>query len=140
MDETTQAEPTYRLIAAAVCEDAARTPDDALTLSRVFFFVTPDRFPYRQRITLFSAWAFETPGQVIMRAQLFSPTGELISELSDEMEIAEAPMRAVLLSPFHWVELNEAGDYELRLVGAERIFLKIPLHVSRPPVPDEAAE
>jgi len=106
--------------------------DGATSLSRVFFIVSPDRLPYRQRLTVFAAWWFKTPGPARLSARLFSPSRELLLDVAEDVR-ADSPVLHAQVASFGWVEFHETGTHRIELMVGDELAGAVPLFVSELP-------
>ncbi len=129
MDE----KPRALFLSAVPCEDEMKASvDGATSLSRVFFIVSPDRLPYRQRLTVFAAWWFQTPDQARLSVRLFSPSHELLLDLAEDVRV-DAPALHAQVAGFGWVEFHEVGTHRIEFLAGDEMAGAVPLFVSQPP-------
>ncbi len=124
------------LLSAVPCEDEMRSVlDNAASLSRVFYVVSPDRLPYRQRMVVFAMWWLQTPGAARLTARVFSP--ELLAERVEDLCV-EAQTLHAQMAGFGWLELAEPGLYRVELLRGDdgvgyNVAGSFPIFVQEPP-------
>ncbi len=125
----TQENSPIILLAAVPCEDEMRSMQDgAVSLARIFYAVTPDTMPYRQRLTVFAMWWAQAAGAARLSARVFSPSRELLAERVENLQV-EAPTLHAQVAGFGWVELAEAGLYRVELLRNDEVAGSFPIFV-----------
>lgn len=117
-----------RILASAVCDHAAASPDGKLDVQGIFHDLYAAGFPARQaRMTLVMVleWDRTDSGRYTFRVDVRSPDGKTTLTLEGQSEVTPRPSdrpppRTRLVMPLEDVVFPEPGRYDFRVTAKGR--------------------
>lgn len=127
------------LVLAIACDSATVSPAGKLDVQGIYNELSAPDFPAAQdqlTIVLVLEWSAREAGEQPIRADLISPTGEMVVTVQGHTDVELAPDNEIppqtrMILPLDNVVFQVPGRYFFRIQAGEETVEALPLYVSR---------
>lgn len=127
------------LVLAIACDSAEVSPHGKLDVQGIYNELSAPDFPAAQEqltIVLVLEWSAREAGEQPIRADLMSPSGDMVVTIQGHTDVElgpdnEVPPQTRMILPLENVVFKEPGRYFFRVQAGEETVETLPLYVSR---------
>jgi hypothetical protein len=127
------------LVLAIACDKAEIGDNGKLNVEGIYNELSAPDFPAAHpslTVVLVIEWGMQDTGEQPIRADLISPTGDMVVTIQGHTDVELAPDNEVppqtrLILPLQNVIFQEPGRYHLRVQGGRDVVEVLPLYVKR---------